>query len=73
MAWSRRRIRRGMVRHTYLFTLTSGETFRGLIEDSDADAVVLQQVHLIQSDGSPVQVDGRLILERLRILYAQET
>lgn len=71
--WSRRHIRRGMVKKSYLFTLASGETFRGLIEDSDADAVVIQQVHLIQSDGSPVKVDGRLILDRQRILYAQET
>lgn len=71
--WSRRHIRRGMIRQSYLFTLESGETFQGLIEDSDADAVVLQQVYLIQSDGSPVQVDGRLILDRQRILYAQET
>lgn len=66
------RIWRRMLRKQYLVTLDTGEAFRGVLEEADRKSMVLQQVTYLKSDGSELPVDGRMILDRTRVAYAQE-
>lgn len=67
-----RRIRGKMLRKRYLFTLDNTECFTGVLLDSDKEYYELVQVRTLTPDGTAIPVDGTLILERSRVLYAQE-
>jgi hypothetical protein len=66
-----RRIRKRMIRHRYLFTLDDQSAFSGVLMDADDEFYVLRQVRSYTSDGEPIPVDGELVIERHRVLYAQ--
>lgn len=65
-----RRIRKKLLRYAYVFTLANGETFSGVLEDADSEFYILQRVRTLTQD-QWMPVDGRLILERSRVLYLQ--
>jgi hypothetical protein len=65
-----RRIRKNLLRYAYVFTLANGETFSGVLEDADDEFFVLQRVCTFTQD-QWLPVDGRLILERSRVMYLQ--
>lgn len=65
-----RRIRKRLLRYGYVFTLANGETFSGVLEDADSEYYILQRVRTLTHD-EWLPVDGRLILERSRVLYIQ--
>jgi hypothetical protein len=65
-----RRIRKKLLRDAYVFTLANGETFSGVLEDADNEYYVLQRVRTFAQE-QWLPVDGRLILERSRVLYLQ--
>lgn len=67
-----RRIRKRMLRRRYLITLDNQEAFSGVLLDADSEFYELTQVRALTREGDAVPVDGTLILERSRILYAQE-
>lgn len=59
------------LRERYLVTLKSGETFDGLLVDSDGRALVLAQASSVASGRDPILVDGSLILFRADVAYLQ--
>lgn len=66
-----RRIRKRLLRQSYIFTLANGETFSGVLEDSDSEYYVLQRVRtLTQDQWAPV--DGKLILKHDQVRYIQQ-
>lgn len=67
------RVESWMLHKKYLVTLTNGEAFSGIIERRTKHSVVLQQATQWSSAGEVSKVDGRLIIERTRVLYFQET
>lgn len=58
------------LRDRFVITLTSGETFSGLLWQDDACHVVFEDAKTLM-DGRWVSVDGRLWLDRSRIAYMQ--
>ncbi len=65
------RIESWMLHKRYMFTLDNGEAFVGLLERRTKHSFVLQQATQWDRNGA-TQVDGRLIIERSRVLYLQE-
>jgi len=54
----------------FVVTLTSGETFDGLLADADDNSVKLVGAYAV-SDKESVSVDGDLYLPREKIAYMQ--
>jgi hypothetical protein len=66
----RDRLIRQALRERFVVTLTSGETFDGLLLDTDDKTVHLVDAHAL--DGSTrVSIDGALFLPRDRVAYMQ--
>lgn len=65
-----RRIRKRLLRQSYVFTLANGETFSGILEEADSEYYVLQRVRTLTQD-QWVPVDGKLILKHAQVLYIQ--
>lgn len=59
------------LRERFVITLTTGETFDGLLDDVDDRTLVLLDVKVVGDDGRVRAVDGHLVLERDRIAYMQ--
>lgn len=68
----RRRLLKKITRRRFLLTLDNGEAFSAVVYDVDADFYELRSVRAVDRDGEAVPVDGTLIIERSRVLYAQE-
>jgi len=54
----------------FVVTLTTGETFDGLLADCDDNSVKLVGAHAI-SDAESVSIDGDIYLPREKIAYMQ--
>lgn len=67
----RDRLVRDLVRDRLIFTLSSGETFEGLLLDADDTTFVLGDAAQLSADNSRVPVDGQLYLPRLDVIYVQ--
>lgn len=59
------------LRERYVVTLSSGETFDGLLVDVDERTVVMQDTSALYADGRKVPVDGDVILQRATVAYLQ--
>lgn len=59
------------LRERFILTLTTGETFGGLLEQVDDRTVVLRNASSIGADGSEVPADGEVLLRRESIAYMQ--
>ena len=66
-----RRIRKRLLRQSYVFTLANGETFSGILEDADPEFYILQRVRALTQEHW-VPVDGRLILKHDQVRYIQQ-
>lgn len=71
MAHPDRLIRRQM-RSSIIVTLSSEETFEGVLLDADDTHVVLANAQAVASNGDRVAVEGHLWLPRLGIAYMQQ-
>jgi small nuclear ribonucleoprotein (snRNP)-like protein len=67
----RDRLLREALRERFVVTLTSGETFDGLLDETDESTVTLVDADALAGDGSSTKVDGALYLPRARIAYMQ--
>lgn len=66
------RLSRRILRHRYLVTLDNGEAFSGILLAKSRDHYELGKVKQLNPDGEFMPVDGTLLLERPRVLYAQK-
>jgi hypothetical protein len=66
----RDRVIRALLRERFVVTLTTGETFEGIVLDADASTIRLVQAFAI-SDNDKVPVDGQLFLPREHVAYMQ--
>lgn len=62
-------------RREVLVTLTSGETFRGVLFDADGDALVLRSAVAVGfgGEGNLAPVQGEVVLLRSTVAYMQAT
>lgn len=65
-----RRVLRDRLRKTALVTLFDEQTFRGVLWESDREALVLRNAELL-TDGGSVAVDGEVVLLMAEISYIQ--
>lgn len=65
------RIKKSMLRNSYLVTLDTGDAFSGVLDESDDNTLVLQQVIAFDRDGQH-PVDNRIIISYARVAYIQE-
>ncbi len=66
----RDRLMRAQLGERFVVTLTTGETFDGLLERVDARTLDLADAHSLSSDASD-KLDGKLYLPREQITYMQ--
>jgi small nuclear ribonucleoprotein (snRNP)-like protein len=66
----RRRILHTRLRSTVIVTTSTGASYRGALYDVDEQAVVLRNVEHY-TDGSPIPVDGEVILLLIDIAVIQ--
>lgn len=59
------------LRERFVITLTSGESFDGLLEEVDERTVVLRNASALQAGGQAIPLDGELLLRRDTITYLQ--
>lgn len=67
----RDRLLRKLVRERFVVTLLSGQTFSGLLDETDQAHLVLVAASSISDGSYPVNVDGQLFLPREQIAYMQ--
>lgn len=67
----RDRVISDLLRARFLVTLKTGETFNGLLSDSDARSLVLVDATSLAADREPLPVDGCLIVARDDVAYIQ--
>lgn len=72
MAHPDRLVRRHM-RSSIIVTLSSDETFEGVLFDADDSHVILANAHALAPNGDRVAVEGHLWLPRFGIAYMQQT
>ncbi|HEX5347841.1 MAG TPA: hypothetical protein VFW64_12205 [Pseudonocardiaceae bacterium] len=68
---TRDRLLKPLVRERFVVTLRSGETFTGLLDQWDANHVVLVAAATVSEAAHPMRVDGQLFLPRGQIAYMQ--
>lgn len=66
----RDRVIRALLRERFVVTLTTGETFEGLVIDADDSTVHLARAFAITDDGK-IPVDGQLFVPREHVAYMQ--
>lgn len=66
------RLSRRILRHRYLVTLDNGEAFSGVLLARSGEHYELGKVKQLSPEGEFIPVDGTLLLERSRVLYAQK-
>lgn len=66
----RDRLLKDHLRHRYVVTLKSGETFDGLLDRWDEQTVELVNPYAV-TEQARVEVDGTLVLPRANIAYMQ--
>ena len=66
----RDRLLRQVLRTRFVVTLTSGETFDGLLADADDNSVKLVGAFAVDSNNRE-SVDGDLYIPRTKIVYMQ--
>jgi hypothetical protein len=66
----RDRLLREHLRHRFVITMKTGETFDGLLNDQDESTVEFVDAGVLTRDGRVV-VDGALFLPRAGIAYLQ--
>jgi hypothetical protein len=69
----RDRLLREYLRERFAVTMTTGETFDGLLDDHDESHVRLIDVITFDQQGQRAKVDGALLLPRSGIAYMQRT
>lgn len=57
---------------TLIVTLNTGESFRGVLREHDAEAWVLMSAEVLKPNEAPVPVDGELIVLTANIAYTQK-
>jgi len=62
---------RDRLRDRFVVTLTSGESFLGLLAEADTRTVVLSDASVMKPDGATAPVDGELVLRREAIAFMQ--
>jgi hypothetical protein len=67
----RDRLIRQALRERFVVTLTTGETFDGLLDEVDDKSVRLIDAHAVDG-ANRVKVDGSLYLPRDRVAYMQK-
>lgn len=67
----RDRLIRDAFRERFVITLTTGETFDGLLQDVDATSVLIVDAYVLEAPNNRTQVDGVLYLPRDRVAYMQ--
>lgn len=65
------RLIRGMLRTRYIVTLSTEETFEGVLIDADDRHLVLADVVTLAANGDRLAVDGNLWLPRSGVKYMQ--
>lgn len=70
MLFQRDRVVRSHLAERFVVTLTSGETFEGLLVDADSSTVQLVQAVALSAAGR-TDVDGQLFLPRRQVAYMQ--
>lgn len=69
--FGRDRLVRQALRERFVVTLTTGESFQGLLLDADEKTVRLSDAYALDGK-SRVKVDGDLYLPRLTVAYMQK-
>lgn len=71
---ARDRLLKQALRDRFLVTLTTGETFDGLLDEHDANTVILVDASAVTEVSGAVRrskIDGKAYLPRARISYMQ--
>lgn len=70
----RDRILRALVRRRFLITMVDGQTWDGVVMETDDYSVVLRDAHALTEKGPKVEkvrADGEVVLPRARVAYMQ--
>lgn len=67
---ARDRLLKALLRERFLVTLTTGETFDGLLDRHDESTIELLNVHAVTAERR-VPVDGRIYFPRGQVAYMQ--
>lgn len=67
----RDRVIRALLRERFVVTLTTGETFDGIVLDADESTIRLVRAFAISDNGDRVPADGELFIPRDHVAYMQ--
>jgi hypothetical protein len=67
----RERLLKKYLRTRFVVTLTTGETFSGLLDEHDATHIVLVDATTLYADRAAEKIAGQLFLQRDRVAYMQ--